>query len=749
MVLSRLYRSAGVALMLIFVCLVTAPLHGTEPRAVSFRNDVMAVLSKAGCNQGTCHGNANGKAGFKLSLREADPAADLAALTHDQFSRRIDTLRPDQSLILLKATSQTPHGGGKRFDPASPEYETLRRWIAAGLPADPAGTPRLVKIEASPREQIIVEPASQVALKVQATFSDGTTRDVSRWAVYTPSNPIVAVSPEGLVRRERDGETAIVVRYLDRQATVQLAFVPARPKFTWHDEPSFNYIDEHVLSRLKRLRMNPSELASDTVFLRRAYLDLLGVLPTAAEAQAFLADAGKARRAALVDRLLTRPEFADHWALKWSDLLRNEEKVIDFKGVQNFHQWIRQSILANQPVNEFVYDLVAARGSTYSHPAANFYRGNRDPVTRAEAAAQVFLGVRLQCAKCHNHPFDRWTQADYYSWAGLFARVQYKIVSNKIRDKNDKKNFDGEQVVWMSREGEVTNPATDEPAAPKFLGAETPKFGEDDDRLEALAAWLAGHNRENSLFAKTQVNRIWFHLLGRGIVEPIDDFRATNPPSNGPLLDALTRDFVESGYDLRHVIRRIMASRMYQLSAVPNDTNRDDEANFSHALLRPLEAEQLLDAINQVAGTTSKFHGYPDGVRAGQLAGVRGDRARDEALTGSEVFLEKFGKPPRLLTCECERSTETTLGQAFQLISGPTIHEMLARPDNRLQTLLDSGRSSAELVDELFWSALSRGPNDDERRSCVVLLDKAKDRRLALEDVVWSLVNAKEFLLRQ
>jgi hypothetical protein len=444
--------------------------------------------------------------------------------------------------------------------------------------------------------------------------------------------------------------------------------------------------------------------------------------------------------------LLERPEFADFWALKWSDLLRNEEKTLDRKGVQALHHWLRQSIANGKPLNRMAQELVAARGSTYLNPPANFYRALRDPSIAAETVAQVFLGVRMRCASCHNHPFDRWTQNDYYSLAGFFARVRYKVLENNRRDRLDDHEFDGEQVVWLAREGEVTNPRTGATAPPRFLGTAKP-IERDNDRLEALADWIA--DPHNPFFARVQANRIWYHLMGRGIVDPIDDFRSTNPPANEPLLDALTSELVDHHFDLRHLVRTIMRSRTYQLSAEPNDTNRDDEANFSHALVRPLQAEQLLDCLAQVTGVPVKFNGYPLGLRAGQLPGVRPFRARDRRPTEGEQFLQVFGKPERLLACECERSGETTLSQAFQLISGPLINELLAQDDNRIGRLLAAGKTNHEIVTELYLAALSRLPTDDELQQTVGYVDQQPDCRAALEDITWGLLNAKEFLLRR
>lgn len=743
--LSALLISATVAIALPGLA---APSAASE---FTFRNDVMAVLSKAGCNAGACHGNANGKAGFKLSLRGEDPDTDYDVLTRDQFGRRINPIAPESSLILLKATAQISHEGGKRFAQDSTEYKILHQWLERGGPRDAETTPRLVEIDVTPRERILVEPERSVSLKVTAKFSDGEQRDITKMAVYEPASSVATVSAGGYVEGQMPGETTVLVRYLHAQVPVRLAFVPARPDFHWKHVPAHNYIDEYVFAKLRTLRMNPSELCDDTVFLRRAYLDLLGILPTAAEARAFINNSRPDKRALLIDTLLQRPEFADTWALKWSDLLRNEERALDQKGVQNFHHWIRRSIETGKPLDQFARELIAARGSTYLEPAANFYRANRTPVIRAEAAAQVFLGTRLQCAQCHNHPFDRWTQDDYYNWAAVFARVDYKILENRRQDNNDKHEFKGEQIVFVSRKGDVQNPRTKRPAEPRLLGADAPLNSADTDPLQQLAEWVS--SPDNPFFARSQVNRIWYHLMGRGIVDPIDDFRATNPASHPELLEALARDLVEHQFDLRHMIRTIMNSRSYQLSSEPNDTNAEDELNYSHALVRRLTAEQLLDCQSQVAGVDLTFQGYPEGLRAGEIPGARPERVRG-ARSGpndNDRFLEVFGKPPRLLTCECERSTETTMSQAFQMISGPTINKMLAAPNNRLGQLVASTKPDHdhELVNELFWSALSRAPTESELHAAVHHLRSGSDRRAALEDVAWSVMNAKEFILRR
>ena len=719
-----------------------------EPKA-SFRNDVMAVLSKAGCNAGPCHGNQNGKASFKLSLRGDDPEYDLYALTRDMFARRINSADPDQSLLLLKATTQLAHEGGLRFRKDSPEYDILRRWIAAGAIDDNATAPKIAKLEVTPTERIVIEPASEVQLNARATFSDGTVRDVTSLTVYEPASTAVKVSHDGLVTRDGPVETTILVRYLNQHVPVRLAFIPARPGFAWHKTPANNFIDDHVFTKLKTLRMNASALCTDNEFVRRASLDLLGLLPTADEARAFVADQRRDKRARLIDALLKRPEFAEFWALKWSDVLRNEEKVLDRKGVQAYYNWIRQSLAENKPHDQFVRELVSARGSTYQNPPANFYRANRDAVTRSEATAQLFLGTRLQCAKCHNHPFDRWTQTDYYDWANVFARIDYKVLANNRNDGLDKHEFNGEQVVYLAREGDVTNPRTGKPATPRFLGEPAkPATGNsklETDQLAALAQWLTAQPN----FARSQVNWVWFQLLGRGIVDPIDDFRPTNPASHPALLTQLAGDFAKRKFDLRHLIRLIMTSRSYQLSSEPTADNADDTINFSHALPRRLSAEQLLDTQHQVLDVPAQFSGYPSGLRAAQLPGGSPVRRNEMKMGGSEKFLAMFGKPARLLACECERSSETTLGQTFQLISSPEINSLLTQKDNRLASLLASGKPDDDLVTELYWTALSRPPTPTETASAARLLNETTAKRAAFEDLAWALLNAKEFVLRK
>ncbi len=708
---------------------------------VMFRREVMAVLSKAGCNAGACHGNATGKGGFKLSLRGQDPDLDWLAMTREQGGRRVNLNQPEHSLLLLKATAGLAHEGGQRFTADSPEFAIFSKWLRDGAPDSGMKAPKLTKLEVKVPERVLIGPATQVKLSVLAKFADGSTQDVTRLAVYEPNNQTAKVSIDGLVTREKSGESTIAVRYLGQQVPVPIAFVPARLDFAWGNPPPVNFIDEQIFKKLRLLRMNPSEVCSDATFLRRAYLDLLGLVPDAALARAFVADTDLDKRAKLIDELMQYDEFADFWALKWADLLKIEQRQLDYDGMKVFHGWIRESIATNKPLDQFARELIAARGSTLKNPPANWWRANRDPVTRAENTARVFLGTQLNCAQCHNHPFERWTQDDYYNWADLFARIDYKLSGEKGKDKSDKNEFRGDQTVLIKASGSVINARTGEPAVARFLGGEAPKVSKERDELLALADWLP----HTPMFARMQVNRIWFHLLGRGLVDPVDDFRASNPASHPELLDALAKDFVASGYDLRHCIRTITASRTYQLAAQPNATNADDETNFSRGIVRRLTAEQTLDSISAVLATPLPLDDVPAGTRLAQIAE---GRKHYKPLTNSvDRFAASFGKPPRLIASDCERSNETAIPQVFQLISGPLIQQLLTRKNNVLDKLLGSG-NDATTIDGLFWTSLSRPPTAVENARCMAYLAGGTDRRRAAEDLAWALLNSKEFILR-
>lgn len=730
--------------MIWWACAASCWVSPIEADEVSFRTDVMAVLSKAGCNAGVCHGNLNGKGGFRLSLRGDDPAFDFAALSREQLGRRINLQQPDASLMLRKPTMLQTHEGGKRFEPDSPEYRVLRDWIAAGATDDAADSPALTRLEVEPTEVILIEPRLELSLQVTAHFADGTSRDVTRWAVYEASNDRIGMTVDGRAEQLLPGESTILVRYLDHQQVVRVAVVAERPNFQSAGPAPANYIDALVFAKLRSLRMNPSGLCSDHRFLRRAYLDLLGKLPTADAARKFVADAAPDKRARLIDELLEQREFAVFWANKWCDLLRVEEKTLDRKGVANFRHWLEQSIADGKPLDAMAREIIAAQGSTYLNPPANLYRALRDPLDRGESIAQVFLGVRLQCARCHNHPFDRWKQDDYYDWAALFAPIDYKVLENNRRDQNDKHEFDGEQIVYWNGARKFKNPRTGREAQARVLNSGDAKTTATDDRLATTAAWLA--SADNTMFARTQANRIWAELLGRGIVDPPDDFRTNNPPSNEALLTALADDLVSRGYDLRQMIRTIMQSSTYQLSCETNETNAGDEVNYSHAHPRRLNAEQLLDSVCGALDVHVKFNGYPAGTGANEVAGVHAIRPRDKKPSQADRFLTLFGKPPRLISCDCERSTEPTLNQAFEMLSGELLFGLLATPESLPATLVE--RKTDELIDELYWTLLSRAPSEVEVAELAALIDSTSDRRQAIEDVTWGLLNSSEFLLR-
>ena len=730
----------------VVIALILWPLSAIADHP-EFSIDVESIISKAGCNAGTCHGNLNGKGGLRLSLRGQNADFDFHSIALGSRGRRINCAAPEYSLLLLKATGTIAHIGGSRFAVDSAEYKTLRDWIAIGAPPARPTDRKLVSLDVQPSEAIIVAPADSLQVQVTAHFSDGSTRDVTQRACYELSNLSASVDASGVVSRQKFGETTLVVRYLQEQRPIPIAFVAARPEFRWSPPPQNNFVDSHVFAKLGRLRINPSALCDDGVFVRRAYLDAIGRIPNADEAQRFVDDEAPNKRSELIDELLTRPEFADFWALKWADVLRAEEKVLDPTGVEKFHGWIRQQIVLARPVDEFVRDLVTGIGSTYEEPAANYYRANRDAVTRGETTARLFLGTRLQCAKCHNHPFDHWTQDEYYQWSTLFSQIDYELGENERTDKLDKNEFVGEQIVLISKQKEVRNPTTGAFAEPKFLGGPKLPIAGQDDRLGALADWLTSPS--NELFTNSQTNFIWYHLMGRGLVDPIDDFRLTNPASNPPLLHALSTHFVKSGFDLRQMVRTIMNSRTYQLSSQPNTTNADDDTSYSHALVRRLPAEVLLDMQSDVLEIPAEFVGYPNGIRAVQIPGVHRVSPRKSAPLPGDRFLSTFGKPERIMACDCERSNETTLKQVFVLV-GEGLNERLAAASGRLERLSASRKSDLTVLDRLYWAALSRPPTEAEKAaSLAVLQSYGYDRRGAVEDIAWALLNAKEFLFRR
>jgi hypothetical protein len=687
---------------------------------------------------GACHGNLNGKGGFRLSLRGDDPSFDYVSLTHDQFARRLNWLAPEQSLIVEKPTATIPHEGGMRFPRDSVEARSLRGWIGAGARDDASVAPRVKVLAVFPAERFLAPGPGEQQLVVTARFDDGTIRDVTRQAVYDVSDPTRAsVSVDGLVDGRPGSETTVAVRFMNGRGTSRLAFLADRHDFVWREPPENGPIDSLVFARLKALRIHPSPLASDPVFLRRAYLDAIGRLPDPDEVREFLTNLSPDKRDRLIDRLVDRPEFADFWALKWADLLRNEEKTMGDKGAWVLERWLRDQIAAGVPLDAMARQIVAGLGSTWQNPPASFHRTNREPTMAAESVSQVFLGIRLQCARCHNHPFDVWTQDDYYGLTACFANVARKDLNNVRKDRLDNHEINGDEIIYLRGRAQIVQPRTGAILPPKCPDGPVikPAGVDDENALAPLARWLT---RDNAQFDRNLANRVWFHLFGRGIVDPVDDFRDSNPPSNPALLDLLAARFAQTGRRLKPVVAWIMKSRTYQLSATPLPSNADDDCQFSHAAVRLLPAEVLLDAVGDVLGAPEHFPRAPAVLRAAQLPGA----------AGTIAFLKTFGKPDRLLTCECERSDATTLAQAFQMINGETVRKKLELRSNRIGKRLDSGTTDPALLEEVYLAALGREPAAAEGTAVLGHIGRASNRRKAWEDVVWAVLNSKEFLLR-
>ncbi|HEY1066557.1 MAG TPA: DUF1549 domain-containing protein, partial [Pirellulales bacterium] len=694
---------------------------------VSFRYGALVALTKNGCNSGACHGSPSGKGGFRLSLRAYDPEFDETTLIREGFNRRTNTQSPEQSLLLLKPLMGVPHGGGRRMAASDPAYRELKTWIAEGLKADPADAPTCVRVEVFPNQRVFKFPAVTQQLAVLAHFSDGTVRDVTPMASFSSSNDSVAtVDVNGHITAHDRGEAAILVRYLEAMQTAEMTFLKDVPGFAWPNPPENNYVDTTVFKKLHTLQIPPSELCSDEEFVRRVHLDVLGGLPTPDETRAFLADSNPNKRAALIDALLERPEHASFWGLRWCDLLRINNRNMTPAGVHKFQRWVVSAIREDVPYDRFARELLTATGNTFDNPPANYFRAAADANDCTESTSQLFLGVRIQCAKCHNHPFEIWTQDNYYGIAAFFNRVQRKPSASKE-----------EATIWVAREGEVTQPRTGKQMAPWLpLTGEAQIDGASDDRREVFADWLV--KPDNAFFAQVEVNRIWGWIVGRGIVEPTDDFRASNPPSNRELLDALAKDFAENGFQRRRIIRTILNSRVYQLSARGEALNATDDRYFSHAHTRLLSAEQLLDAICQVTGSAEKFSGLPLGTRAVEIP----------SPDVNHEFLKVFGQPAREMVCGCERSSDSNLSQALQMINGPLVHTKLQAGNNRLRLLVREKKTNEEIIAELYLAALSRFPSPEETNAALSHVASRPDRERALEDVLWAILNAKEFLFQ-
>lgn len=709
----------------------TIPVHVsqmTTTRPIEFESEVLVALSKQGCNSGACHGSPSGKGGFRLSLRAFDMKLDELTLIREDFGRRINTIEPEKSLLLLKPMMKVSHGGGLLLHKEDEAFAILKDWIARGATADPANAPRITKLEVFPAEKQIrklAEGSQQFA--VTAHFSDGRTRDVTHLAAYETSNTSVAtVDAYGLVTPRERGETVVLVRVLEHIESVSLMFVEDQEGFQWAAPPVNNYIDQLVNAKLEQLQFVPAKTCSDAEFIRRVYLDLLGVLPTVEESNAFLADTSADKRNRLIDSLLEREEYAKFWALKWGDLLKMTSKQVGDEGVYKYHRWVEDALDNNMPYDEFAMQLLTGSGSTLANPPANFYRTSADMNDCVETISQVFLGARLQCAKCHNHPFERWTQDNYYGLGAFFNRVQKK-----------KTGRPGEMFVYTSAAGEVTQPRTGQVMTPWLPQVGSIERPEEIDQRIAFAEWLV--KPDNPYFARIEANRIWSQLFARGIVDPIDDFRDSNPPTNGPLLDALAKEFVESGYDRKQLLRSILSSRTYQASHVTGKLNQDDTLYFSHQEPRMLSAEQLLDAINHTLDLKQKFGALPDGTKATQLP------APDLVKVD---FLKVFGQPERSTVCACERADDSNLGMAIELFNGPLIHEKLRSENNRFRKSLKEGKSTEEVIREIYLAAVCRPPAEIELKAALAHCANSPDPASGVEDVCWALFNTDEFLFQ-
>ena len=696
---------------------------------VRFVRDVEPVLSKAGCNAGTCHGSAKGKNGFKLSLRGYDPDYDYQALVNDISGRRFNRVAAEESLMLLKPTGEVPHEGRQAIKPGSREYQLIRDWIAQGTKSEALKAGRAVSMEILPGDVEMDLPGRAQQMLVVAKYADGTTRDVTRDAHFSVSNTEVAQADrDGTVRGLRRGEAAILVRYEGLYGTKLLTIMGDRSGYQWQDVAENNFIDTHVNAKLRRMKIIPSELCTDAEFLRRVSLDLTGLPPQPDRVRAFLADAtpSKEKREKLIDELIGSPDFVKSWANKWADLLQCNSEQLGQKGVWVYRQWIAECVAQNMPYDQFVRTVLSAEGSTYQNPAANYFRVLKEPGKITEDVSQTFLGVRFNCNKCHDHPFERWTQNQYYEFGAHFARVAFKRGA-----------LPGEEIVYRSiNGGEVKHLKTEMVVAAKVPFGDAREIKNDDERRDVFVDWLT--SKDNPLFAKSMANRTWSYFFGKGIIDPVDDIRGGNPPSNPALLDALTAEFLKSNFDTRALMRTICQSRTYQLSIIPNQWNEDDTMNFSHASPRRLSAEQMLDAVAVATGVRPQFSGMPVGMRPVELP--------DGTVTGND-FLALFGRPKRQSACECERSSNLTLSHALNLINGTTLGEAVSSPNSRVAKLVETEKDNQKLVEEIYLACLNRRPTAKE--FAAIDFAAAKSRLELAQDLTWALINSSSFVFNR
>lgn len=705
--------------------------NATTERPVSFQLDVMPILTAAGCNAGSCHGAASGKDGFQLSLYGFDPHGDYFKITQQMPGRRINLALPDESLLVTKAVGDAPHTGGKLFEKNSDSAKTLINWIKNGATInDDQKIPHPVGISVKPSQIVLKGQGMRMPISVTARYSDGTDRDVTRLSSFTTSNDnSVSIDyHKGMAVSKNRGEALLLARFHTFTEGTQAIVIPENIDYTQPKIEAFNYIDEAVLAKLHKLRIIPAELCTDVEFLRRVYLDVIGRLPTLQERETFLNDPQPKKREALVDQLISRKEFAEIWTMKWAELLQirtfnDGPKQVSYKAALNYYNWLRDRIAANTPFNQIVNEILSSQGGTFSVPATNFFQTEQEVLKLTENVAQVFMGTRIQCAQCHNHPFDRWTMEDYYGFASFFAQVKRK----NAEDPRERIVFDGD--------GEVPHLVTKKPVPPKFLGGASAEI-KNQTRRDSVAKWLSAP--ENPWFARNFANITWSHFFGIGIVEPVDDQRISNPPSNPELLDALSKQFVAYNFDLRKLVRDICTSRTYQLSTKTNESNRTDERNFSHALIRRIRAEVLLDAISQVTNTPNKFKGLPLGARAVQIA---------DGNTSS-YFLTAFGRASRATVCSCEVKLEPNLSQALHLLNGDNSHNRIQQ-GKVIPPMRQEKKTAEQIIEHLYLSAYSRPPTAAEMKKLMTAYGETKDpqkQNEILNDIFWAILNSKEFI---
>lgn len=703
----------------------TAPVvvkDAAADRPISFQLDVMPVFMRSGCNTGSCHGAARGKDGFRLSLFGFDPQGDYYRLTREIGTRRINLAVPADSLLIEKNIGAVPHTGGKRFEANSEYNQTLMRWLEAGAPNDAAPTPKVERVELYPNSIVLEGADATQQFIVRAVYADGTDRDITDLTVFLTNNDNSApINPSGLVTAAARGEAFVMARFETHTVGSQVLVLP---KDLQYAPPAIvgNYVDQLVGSKLNKVRVLPSGICTDEEFLRRVSIDITGTLPTEEEYTAFMADASPDKRAKLIDRLLEKKEFSEIWAMKWAELLMvKSSNQVSYKSMFLYHSWLTDKIAKNVPLNQMVIELLGANGGTFTSPATNYYQIETDTLKTAENVAQVFMGIRTQCAQCHNHPFDRWTMDDYYSFAAFFSQIGRKGGEDYR-----------ETVIFNRGGGEVNHPVGGRVMPPKFLGAVTPDLAGQDRRV-AMAKWLT--SPENPYFATSVANRVWAHFFGRGIVEPVDDIRVSNPASNPELFDSLGKKLVEYNYDFKRMVRDICNSQAYQRSTQRNESNQSDERNFAHANVRRMPAEMLLDCIGQVTETKEKFRGLPLGARAVQIA---------DGQT-STYFLSTFGRAKRETVCACEASIDPSLSQSLHMLNGETAHGKVAQ-GAVVKKLLDAGKTPPQVIESLYVRCLTRKPTPPETEKLMAVVTGAENPQAGLEDVFWALLNSREFV---